>query len=948
MTKKAKLKLAKITAPLIIVSAMLFAGSTTVSAATVSYGMSGELTAESQTDSGASVTATVKNANYYDIDGVNYKISVSDNAEISGDTQKTDVFLPSEQSDSLTVNVSLKSETPSDSSSDEAPSDPSSDETPSDPSSDETPSDPSSNETPSDSPSDTTPSDSTPDTDGSVTTSEPSQPGTSTPGDSNNSGTTVTDGENVDQSTIKTGDDSFLGIIALLIAVMLVSAAAVLVIVKKNRRMMSVMLCFTLASSVLAVSIPMQNAKAADEGGYTVIEDKLELEFEGETVTVTLTVEFPEQPEIHDNTETDIKALNNGDATILRYKDSNEVSFINGRYTDYKVTNWETALSSLQAVKMLLNANEDDIEIIPLRVDVTDNGDTYYTFEQVQGLATVTDAFIKIGVDKDGNTLCLSSSIDPTAAEIDVSEDDINVSVEKAKDIAADYCEQHGFTLLDIGQDPALSVQDKNVCWEFYLQRNNTGDQPSADNNQYFKLFVSIQNGEVFDIVSVSSIETDSGEYDNDVYFNVETQDMTFTDSFGKEVVLPVAKNESGYYFVDTERKILCVDSQKTYFDSTGPIIPDFYVYTFENSSDINPVFVTAFENVRNVYDFYKAHGIESVDGNGMPISVGFGYGTTGGVEQPNAGYLSNFSGFACFAFSSYPVSTSLDTAAHEFSHAIRRSHNASGAYFNDTGAIEEAYADILGNLIEMQIDPDNSDLVNWYISEQSGTPTRSMADPHMFAQPEFVGDVFYEMNSRFPTGTIDDHGGVHTNSSILAHVCYQMSQSGISMADNFEVWKDTLYLLTPKSKYREVAGLVEYSLKRNGLSQYIDTVNSIFDKAQLDNDTTSWDGYEKPDGAIEVNFVLQNAPDDCVWSGIVFYKDPDMGTLVQRETTCDINNTAKGYYYPLEQAIILLWIAGDASNPDGFNPIIYEGPLTEDRTFTIDYNEIMAGTSAA
>ena len=92
MKKKSKLKLAKITAPMLIISAMLFAGSTTVSAATVSYGMSGELTAESQTDSGASVTATVKNANYYDIDGVNYKISVSDNAEISGDLKKQTYF----------------------------------------------------------------------------------------------------------------------------------------------------------------------------------------------------------------------------------------------------------------------------------------------------------------------------------------------------------------------------------------------------------------------------------------------------------------------------------------------------------------------------------------------------------------------------------------------------------------------------------------------------------------------------------------------------------------------------------------------------------------------------------------------------------------------------------------------------------------------------------------
>ncbi len=905
--KKARSKIAKLTASLLLVSVMLFAGMSTASAATISYGISGEVTADSQTDSGATVTATVKNANYYDIDGVNYKLSVSDNAELSGDTQKTGISLKSEQSDSLTANVSLKSEAASDT---------------------------------------------TPATEGAATNPEPTQPATS-PTDSgkdngkNNNGTTVTDGKTVQQSTIDTGDDSFFGVIALLIAVMLISASTVLVIVKKNRRMMSIMLCLTLASSVLAVSAPMLNAKAADESVYTVIEDKLELKFADETVTVTLTVEFPEQPEIHDNTEADIKALNNGDATILRYRDSNEVSFINGRYTDYKVTNWETAISSFQAVKTLLNVNGNPITINPVRTDVTDNGDTYYTFAQTQGLATVSDAFIKIGVDKDGNTLCLSSSIDPTATMVDVSEDDINVSSEKAKEIAANYSEQNGFTLLDIGQESELSVHNNNVCWEFYLQRNKTEDQQSADMNKYFKLFVSVQQGDVLDIMSVSGIDADSGEYDNDVYFNVETQNMTFTDSFGKEVVLPVARNESGYYFVDTERKILCVDSQKTYFDNPGSVIPDFYVYTFENSGDINQVYVTVFENMRKVYDFYKAHGIESLDGNGMPIAVGLGY-SIGGMEQNNAGFLSIFSGFGCFAFSSYPISTSLDIAAHEFSHGVRKSYNDSGAYLNDTGSVEESYADILGNLIEMQLEPDNSDLVNWYINEQAGTPMRSMANPHMFAQPEFVGDVFYEMNSRFPSGTVDDHGGVHTNNSVLSYVCYQMSQSGISIADNFKVWKDTLYLLTPKSRYREVAGLVDYSLKRNGLSQYIDTVNAIFDKAQLDNDTTSWDGYEKPDGAIAVDIVLQNAPDDCVWSGVVAQTDPDTGRTVECKSTSDNSGTAKGYFYPMDISSIIIWIEDYTAGPMGLLRQIYSGSITEDRVFTVDYNEIASGQSAA
>ena len=898
MTKKAKSKLAKLTASLLLVSVMLFAGMSTASAATVSYGISGEVTADSQTDSGATVTATVKNANYYDIDGVNYKLSVSDNAELSGDTQKTGVSLKSEQSDSLTANISLKSEAASD----------------------------------------TTPAATEPATEGAATNPEPTQPSTSPSDNSKPGGTTVTDGKTVQQSTIDTGDDSFFGVIALLIAVLLVSASAVLVIVKKNRRMMSIMLCFTLASSVLAVSMPMLSAKAADESAYTVIEDKLELEFGSETVTVTLTVEFPEQPEIHDNTEADIKALNNGDATILRYRDSNEVSFINGRYTDYKVTNLETAISSLQAVKTLLNVN--GIAVNPAKTYVAENGDTYYTFEQVQGLAVVSNAFIKIGVDKDGNTLCLSSSIDPDATMAELSEDDIKVSQNKAKEIAENYCEQNGYNLAYDAQNPVIHKNgDLAVCWVFYLKSNAS----SETENAYLKIYINAKTGEVFDTLSVSSIDDyDSDAYDNDVYFNVETQNMTFTDRFNKTVELPVAHDSDGYYFVDTERKIICIDTETSY-DTDKDILLGVYPYHFDGIDSADPILVTVFENMRRVYDAYKAHGITSIDGMGIPLAVGYGY-IAAGQESSGACYVSNTGGFGCFEFGKTDVSIAIDTAAHEYGHAIRNSYNCAGTYANNTGVIEESYGDIFGNLIEMTIDPENADMETWLLGEESGSPVRCMANPHSYHQPEYIGDVYYSMNSLYTDGNnIDDRGGTHTNNSVLSYTCYQMTQNGISLEDNFRIWKNTIYTLAPLSEFKEIAEMVRYSMKRLGFADKLDAVNSIFDAAHLENDTTSWDGYDRPDGAVKLTLSATNVPDDYVWAGTIIMRSPQ-GGITAMYLTHDKNNVAQGYLYPgTKVAVVYGFQRGDEYRASA----VYEDELSADMSFSVDFNTVPT-TSAA
>lgn len=72
----------------------------------------------------------------------------------------------------------------------------------------------------------------------------------------------------------------------------------------------------------------------------------------------------------------DIESLNNHNCGIT-YNENGKISFINGKYTDYKVTNFQEAYNSLMAVKELLSLPME--ELVPVRIHTEDVG-TYYTF----------------------------------------------------------------------------------------------------------------------------------------------------------------------------------------------------------------------------------------------------------------------------------------------------------------------------------------------------------------------------------------------------------------------------------------------------------------------------------------------------------------------------------------------------------------------------------------
>ncbi len=836
------MKKTKFAAAITAVIASLFV----FSASAEEYSVSGTLSADSKDDASATVTATVTNDYYYDVDGIGYSVSVSDNAVIKGESSKTNVSLDAGDSDSLTFEVELTGENPG------------------------------------------------------------------------------------------TGSDIGIAAIAL-------SGAALLVIgfatTKKKKQLLSLFLCATIAGTATLSSLLL--TADAEEVADSASSQELELELGGEKVTVTLDIDVPEQPQIHDNSEEDIGRLNGGKATISRYSDSGDISFINGRFTDYKVTDPETAFNSIGAVDTLLKSK--DVVLAYLRTDTAENGDTFYTFTQMQGIAQVSDAYIKIGVDKDGNTISLSSSIDPDATALNITEEDVQENFEKAKAAAEKYVGEHGGKL--VPADEPVIVLHKNAymasCFLFYVKLDEDPNMPSGtESSGYLKLFIETKSCEVYDVVPVKSIDLNTYEnIDNSKYFDVKTEQMEFTDYYGQKVTLPVAKNDDGYYFVDTERKIICADSFKT-FDSESAGIKEVVPVVFASAEEAPALLVTIFSNMRTIYDYYDAKGFKSLDGNGLPLLLGLGFNAGYGQDMENAAFTSVLSGFGCFMFGNYPISACFDVTAHEYTHGIKACHNSKGTSINNTGSIEESYADILGNLIEMQIDPPGCNKEVWYIGEQQLGKTsvlRCMSDPHSCNQPEYIGDVNFVMNTRYTSSfVIDDSGGIHVNNSILSFVCYQMDQAGISLEDNFDIWAYTLYTAVPNSEYKDIAEMLKLAIVRLGFEDKLDEVSKILDKANLYGDTTSWDSYERPEGTVKIEYKLENVPENCQWSLAIQKTLSGAGGMVY--VTSDKNDVAKCYTMPEDQTSLLLLVSLDGKT---YLSYVFSGNLNSDQSVTIDYNEL-------
>jgi Zn-dependent metalloprotease len=256
---------------------------------------------------------------------------------------------------------------------------------------------------------------------------------------------------------------------------------------------------------------------------------------------------------------------------------------------------------------------------------------------------------------------------------------------------------------------------------------------------------------------------------------------------YSGQVTINTDASGRSYYLEDPARKMGTFDMR----NGTS----SFYRFTDADDkwvSNVQRAGVDAHYGAAKVYDYYlNVHGRNGLDGNGGPggyasisnrnirlISSRVHYSRNYNNAFWNGTYMTYGDGDGNL-FS--PLVT-LDIAGHEMTHGVIE-HTAGLVYANESGALNESFADVFGAMVERYTRGESAD--TWKIGEQAFTPTNGTSDalryldnPHLAQNSGYTADDDPDHYSERFTGAADN-GGVHTNSGIGNKAFYLLAAGG-------------------------------------------------------------------------------------------------------------------------------------------------------------------------
>ena len=188
-----------------------------------------------------------------------------------------------------------------------------------------------------------------------------------------------------------------------------------------------------------------------------------------------------------------------------------------------------------------------------------------------------------------------------------------------------------------------------------------------------------------------------------------------------------------------------------------------------------DPNAVSAAYNLSEVYDYYlEQHERNSFDGRGASITaiVRFSQDFANAFWHPGLNLL---------AFGdALPFAGALDVVGHELTHGVI-THSANLVYQDQPGALNEAFADIFGEMIEARTEGEPDWLVGTRLIPELGTPIRNMMNPAAVTFQLREGGrrrPYPTKMSEYVDPLVEfDNGGVHINSSIINRAFYLLAE---------------------------------------------------------------------------------------------------------------------------------------------------------------------------
>lgn len=545
----------------------------------------------------------------------------------------------------------------------------------------------------------------------------------------------------------------------------------------------------------------------------------------------------------------DVTATVNGDGTVR---------VVNGAFTAATVTDAAQAADLFNQMSGLIGApagfaNESDITV--QRVGASeDDSETFYRMHHTVGGIEVLGSEVILATDADGTVTGLFNNYDSRVDGMELTAArGIDSRTEAAAAAIAAYVGSPNARPYRVIAAPLIAAgvvkpelvidaldadSDPQLAWRVVVDPPDAADlargAASDPGSTYYIAAAGARAGSVIrrtsnaDALALGSAAT-----------------ATAADDLGASRQIGVARLSLLIVDIDNLHDLTRnIETDRTaYFFFVGPpITPGVPVFRDLFGWDTSAV--SAHANMAEVYDYYSdVLGLRSFDGDGAPVVVSIQYNPRESLSDYTDGYDNAFwdSTSQQFAFGDTgDLEAAVDIVGHEFTHAVVDYAVGDGDRsldYGESGALNEAYADILGTLIEGKTGSGR-----WLIGEDAADePIRNLADPTSVDTD--YGPYRASYADRY-TGT-GDEGGEHVNSTIFSHAAYLMmtdpATSGISDDAWARLFYHSLYRLSPGATFSDGrAAVLSTALASGYTDAQVDAIERAFDEVGIAEDATA------------------------------------------------------------------------------------------------------------
>jgi Zn-dependent metalloprotease len=433
-----------------------------------------------------------------------------------------------------------------------------------------------------------------------------------------------------------------------------------------------------------------------------------------------------------------------------------------------------TARDFLRAHRSLLRLDDPDAELADGRRAVDERGRRHLWFSQSYAGLPVWPAELVVHLDPAGNVDLLDGAFVPTPHDVDLHPLVDSASAAQRARLAVPGAAQAATSA------PELIVyapvdRAPRLAWKVEV---------NASLAERRLVIVDAKDGSVADSIDLIHDANVLG---------------AGLDVFGVERPINVFQQGGTFFLVDTSKPmfnplstppaleatfggIVILDARNDEPDGAGRIA--LAQITSNNARSWSPRDgVSASFGLSETYDYYlERHARDSLDGRG---------GTMLGIVRFSRDFQNAFwNGTAMVFGDGLPFAGALDVVAHELTHGVTQ-FSANLVYQNQSGALNEAFSDIFGEMVEARTRGE----ADFLKGADLGEPFQNYADPgsvEIFpgagrGNPATMSELIPPDDPFLNNFQGRDSGGVHINSAIINHAYFLLSEgldAAIGLAD--------------------------------------------------------------------------------------------------------------------------------------------------------------------